>query len=172
MGSFATKGMQAKMTNTVEELEFYDDAVSAIDLAEVERLLSQSKSRPLRRYGIEVDRVEDVGVMVMCEGIYPRQVMTWEERNSLPQEVQDKAEAALRYFFENSKTMIKESIKSVLRDQLESGFPISYGDKEGRVLRRYPNRQICVATIDKKTFEKSETFLRMATPKDDIGIYD
>ena len=123
-------------------------------------------SRPQRRYGIEVDRVEDVGVIVMCDGIHPAKSMTMEEYLSIPKEIRDKANAELEHFFKNHKTTFPAAIKKVVRDQLARGTPISYGDKEGNVLRRYPDGRIFLVDMNMETFETTETFLRMATPED------
>ena len=78
----------------------------------------------------------------------------------------------MKYFFDNSETIIPKAIKKACREQLERGTPIAYGDGQGRVLVRYPDRRIFVAKVNRKTYEVTETFLRMATPEDDIGLYD
>jgi len=128
---------------------------------------SEKPSRPLRRFGIEVDKVEDVGVTVMCDGIYPTQCMTMEEYLSIPEEIRNEAKAKMKHFFDNAETLLPEAIKKAVRKQIEKGIPISYGDKDGNVLRRYPDGRIFLANIDLETFETTETFLRMATPEDD-----
>ena len=132
----------------------------------------EKPSRPLRRYGIEVDKVEDVGITVMCDGIYPTQCMTMEEYFSIPEEIRDEAKAKMKHFFDNAETLLPEAIKRTVRKQLERGTPISYGDDEGRVLKRYPDGKIFVVDMNMETFETTETFLRMATIEDNIGIYD
>ena len=93
-------------------------------------------------------------------------ITTMEEYLSIPQERRDAALAKMKHFFDNAKTLLPEAIKEAVREQLESGFPIAYGDDEGRVLVRYPNGKIFVVNTDKKTRETTETFLRMATPED------
>ena len=129
-------------------------------------------SRPLRRYGIEVDKIEDVGITVMWDGIHPRKSLTREEYESLPQEYRDKIKAETRAFFENSKTTFPAAIKEAVRNQLERGFPISYEGDDGSQLRRYPDGKIFSVYMNMETYETTETFLRMATPEDDEGIYD
>jgi len=101
-----------------------------------------------------------------------KQITSAEEFLKLPKERRDKALADMKYFFDNSETIIPQAAKEACREQLERGTPISYGDDQGRVLRRYPNRKIFTVKINRKTYEVTETFLRMATPEDDIGLYD
>jgi hypothetical protein len=93
-------------------------------------------------------------------------ITTMEDYLSIPQEIREEALAKMHHFFENAETLLPEAIKETVKEQLERGFPIAYGDGNGRVLVRYPDGRICVANIDKKTHETTETFLRMATPED------
>ena len=93
-------------------------------------------------------------------------ITSMEEYLSIPQEDRDKALEEFRYFLDNSDVLIKEAINEAIKEQLEAGFPISYGDKQGRVLRRYPDGRIFKITINKQTYEITETFYRMATPED------
>ena len=123
-------------------------------------------SRPQRRYGIEVDKIEDVGVTVMWDGIHPRKSLTMEEYQSLPQEYRDKIKAETRAFFDNSDITFPAAIKEAVRNQLARGIPIAYGDEDGNLLRRYPDGRIFSVYMDKETYETTETFLRMATPED------
>ncbi|GHV41988.1 hypothetical protein FACS1894187_24010 [Synergistales bacterium] len=67
----------------------------ATAVAELEKKGTQKPKRrrvlpqyPQRRYGIEVDRYEDVGTIIMQEGVLPVRVMSTEEWNSVPREVQ------------------------------------------------------------------------------------
>ena len=99
-------------------------------------------------------------------------ITSMEEYLSIPKERRDKAIAEMKYFFENAETLLPQAIKEACRAQLERGTPIAYGDDEGRVLKRYPDGRIFLVDVDLKTYEKTETFFRMATSEDDIGIYD
>jgi len=159
------------MTNTVNNLNHdMEEETNAEIISDANTKEKKSRrektSRPLRRYGIEVDKIEDVGVTVMCDGIYPSQCMTMEEYLSIPQEVRDKANAEMDNFFKNSKTTFPAVIKEAIKNQLAGGNPIIYGE-ENKVLKRYPDGRIFSAIIDKNTYEITETFLRMATSEDD-----
>ena len=123
-------------------------------------------SYPIRRYGLEVDKIEDVGITVMCDDIYPAQSVTMEEYLSFPQEHRDRIETDLSDFFENHKTTFPAAIKKAVKNQLAKGFPIVYGDREDRVLKRYPDGKIFLVKTNMETYESTETFLRMATPED------
>ena len=101
-----------------------------------------------------------------------KQITSAEEFLKLPKEVRDKALAELDYVFENASTLIPDNVKKACQEQLERGTPIVYGDDQGRVLIRYPDRRIFIAKRNRKTNEVKETFLRMATPEDDVGLYD
>ena len=147
----------------MEKIQVNNDQV---DNEEKKSKRGERISRPQRRYGIEVNRVEDVGVIVICDGIYPAKSMTMEEYNSIPKEITDKANVELEHFFKNHKTTFPAAIKEAVRNQLASGFPISYGDKEGNLLRRYPDGRIFLVDMNMETYETTETFLRMATLED------
>ena len=85
---------------------------------------------------------------------------------SIPKEDRDEALAKLDNLFKNSGTVVREAIHKAVKEQLEAGFPISYGDEQGRVLRRYPDGRIFKVIRNKQTNERTEIFLRMATPED------
>ena len=91
---------------------------------------------------------------------------------SVKQNDKDEMPKSRKDSFENFSKYFPIIIKKTVREQLERGTPIAYCDDEGRVLVRYPDRRICVVKMNMKTYEKTETFLRMATPEDDIGLYD
>ena len=94
-----------------------------------------------------------------------------EEFRRIPEEERKKILAETKVFFDNSASTFPAAIKEAVREQLESGFPITYGE-EGRTLTRYPDGSIYVVNMNMTTFESTETFLRMATPEDNAGIYD
>lgn len=102
----------------------------------------------------------------------PRCRYSTEENNSITKEARAEAAARLKYHFDNSDVTFPTAIKKAVREQLEEGFPVSYGDGNGNVLRRYPDGRIFVVERNMETFEKTETFLRMATVEDNIGIYN
>ena len=94
-----------------------------------------------------------------------------EEYLNIPYEDREKAIIETKYFFDNAKILLPEAIKEAVIEQLERGTPISYGDANGNVLRRYPDGRIFLVDIDMDSFEQTETFLRMATPEDNNSIY-
>ena|GEM_PF-5241217 len=94
-----------------------------------------------------------------------------EEYLRIPQEDREKAIIETKFFFDNAKKLLPEAIKEAVKEQLERGTPISYGDADGNVLRRYPDGRIFLVEIDMESFKQNETFLRMATPEDNYSIY-
>ncbi|MDR1915716.1 MAG: hypothetical protein LBQ58_03965 [Synergistaceae bacterium] len=124
-----------------------------------ERVLPQ---RPQRRYGIEVDRYEDVGTIIMQEGELPVRSLTDEESNSVPEEIRhtrkftypigfpwdDVGYGVARGFklkltgLSDEKSEAKMSIYRKLnhsracermRQVLALGFPVRYCDADGGI---------------------------------------
>ena len=73
---------------------------------------------------------------------YRKYITSMKEYLSIPKGRRDKAIAEMKYAFDNAETLLPQAMKEACREQLERGIPISYGDDEGNVLRRYPDRKI------------------------------
>ena len=85
---------------------------------------------------------------------------------SVSQDYKDEMPTSRKDLFENFSKYFPIIIKKAVKEQLERGLPIAYGDGEGGALKRYPDGKIYKVDYDEKTFEKTETFFRMATPED------
>jgi hypothetical protein len=180
------------MTTAVAELEKKDKQKS-----KRRRVLSQ---RPQRRYGIEVDRYEDVGHIIMQEGVLPVRFLTDEERDSVPEEIRhtrrfmypigfpwhDVSYGVARGFkllgviateaqIDIDHELNHRRACERMRQVLALGFSVRYCDADGTTYERYANGELY--RIDFVRNERgwiesqNRVFLRMATEEDD-ALYD
>jgi hypothetical protein len=161
-------------------------------------ILSQ---RPQRRYGIEVERYEDVGTIVMQEGELPVRSLTDEERDSVPEEIRytrkfqypigfpwnDASYGVARGFkFHGLSDEENEAQMNIdrelnhrracerMRQVLSLGFPVHYCDANGTVYERRANGELYRVDFvlnERGTTSRNYVFLRMATEEDD-ALYD
>jgi hypothetical protein len=118
--------------------------------------------RPQRRYGIEVDRYEDVGEIYLQEGVLPVRDMTFEELDSVPKEIRERRTFMYPIGF---------AWNPVLYD-LARGFSINGLDiLTKKHISRHRDGRIFEIKYDEQN-HRSTTLLRVATREEEalIGI--
>jgi hypothetical protein len=117
---------------------------------------------PQRRYGIEVDRYEDVGRIRLQEGVLPVRSMTPEEFDSVPKEIREQRTFTYPIDFAWNPVLYA----------LARGFPFSGLNPDTRKLEsQHRDGRVFEVKYDEQ-YHRSATFLRMTTPEEEalMGI--
>ena len=151
------------------------------------QVIPAGKEDPQRRYGIEVDRYEDVGRIVLEEGVLPVRIVTREELDSVPKEVW--AQQSFTYpigfpefcydwargFYTDYDAKIVVSEEDYrktcerMRQILALGFWVRYRTDDGTIYERRADGTLYRVDItdDGENLNTEYVFLRMATLEDD-----
>ena len=57
-----------------------------------------------------------------------KHITSFEEYINIPKERRDKAAAEMKHFFDNADTLVPEAIKIAVKERVEKGLPIAYGE--------------------------------------------